>query len=60
MNADIDQMITGRLVLMKIVIQGKADVADGSGPGRIFTESRIPEVVHGQFLQAYGRVVFNP
>lgn len=59
MDKDIDQMIAGRFVLVEVIIQSKAKVADGSGSGRVFTKSGIPKALNRQVMQAYGRVFCN-
>ena len=59
MNDDINNMISCKIVLMKIVIQGKADIADWAITRRFFTKGCFSDFFEGKFCYADVWVVLN-
>ncbi len=60
MNDDINNMISLKIVLMKIVIQGKADIADWAITRRFFTKGCFSDFFEGKFCNADVWVLLNP
>ena len=58
MDQDVCPMVARNIVLMKVIIEGKADVGDGTTGGQTF-KSRFLNAFLGQLGQADMGVMFN-
>ena len=59
MNDDVDQMIAGESILMKIIIQRKGNIPNRSGLCKFFTKAGLYNFVETKLRYPNVRIIFN-